>query len=304
MEELDASVLDAEGVTRARGQWNDVQGSVSVDPLASVMPSFSAYAYVYNSPVNFTDPTGMGGQCMMCGGGNGHSSRSSNEDCNELKNENQREIADKAVSDNIQKWFKDISITNPWAGPEIARSQTNEGLQIYHAGPLQRASQVHVNNLASILSRTYGGAGLVAASLGLASEVKYSAVLGTWLTQNGQGFAKTSFAGNENFTRAKGWSSRSMAQASGKILQVAGGVVTVGSIVINGANYVENDRSLSGGINFVTDAGVGIYSIGGGPSGVATGLGWEIGRGIVHTNQYQRWRRQTWLPLRPKVFNY
>src|SRR5690606_39888946 len=35
------------------GRWN------VVDPLAEVYSSYSPYAYVENSPINFTDPTGM-----------------------------------------------------------------------------------------------------------------------------------------------------------------------------------------------------------------------------------------------------
>jgi len=39
---------------------------LSVDPLAELMPEWSSYAYTFNNPVNFTDPTGMvpeGGGC-------------------------------------------------------------------------------------------------------------------------------------------------------------------------------------------------------------------------------------------------
>ena len=39
---------------------------ISVDPLAELMPEWSSYAYTFNNPVNFTDPTGMvpeGGGC-------------------------------------------------------------------------------------------------------------------------------------------------------------------------------------------------------------------------------------------------
>lgn len=39
---------------------------LSVDPLAELMPEWSSYAYTFNNPVNFTDPTGMvpeGGSC-------------------------------------------------------------------------------------------------------------------------------------------------------------------------------------------------------------------------------------------------
>ncbi|MGM0635277.1 MAG: RHS repeat domain-containing protein [Bacteroidota bacterium] len=32
---------------------------LSVDPLAELMPEWSSYAYTFNNPVNFTDPTGM-----------------------------------------------------------------------------------------------------------------------------------------------------------------------------------------------------------------------------------------------------
>jgi len=33
-----------------------------VDPLAELMPEWSSYAYTFNNPVNFTDPTGMVGE--------------------------------------------------------------------------------------------------------------------------------------------------------------------------------------------------------------------------------------------------
>lgn len=35
---------------------------LSVDPLAELMPEWSSYAYTYNSPINYIDPTGMIGE--------------------------------------------------------------------------------------------------------------------------------------------------------------------------------------------------------------------------------------------------
>ncbi len=48
-------------------EQKSLQSWSSVDPLAELMPEWSSYAYTFNNPVNFTDPTGMipngGGGC-------------------------------------------------------------------------------------------------------------------------------------------------------------------------------------------------------------------------------------------------
>ena len=40
----------------------------AVDPLAEAIPSFSTYAYTFNNPLNFNDPTGMMGHAVGADG--------------------------------------------------------------------------------------------------------------------------------------------------------------------------------------------------------------------------------------------
>jgi RHS repeat-associated protein len=57
--------LDAEtGFYYYGARYYDPKSSLwlSVDPLAEKMPDFSAYAYAFNNPVMFVDPTGMEGE--------------------------------------------------------------------------------------------------------------------------------------------------------------------------------------------------------------------------------------------------
>lgn len=54
-------VLHVRKETSSREQ-KSVQSWLSVDPLAELMPEWSSYAYTFNNPVNFTDPTGMIGE--------------------------------------------------------------------------------------------------------------------------------------------------------------------------------------------------------------------------------------------------
>jgi RHS repeat-associated protein len=59
--------LDAEtGFYYYGARYYDPKSSLwlSVDPLAEKMPDFSAYAYAFNNPVMFVDPTGMEGESI------------------------------------------------------------------------------------------------------------------------------------------------------------------------------------------------------------------------------------------------
>lgn len=66
LEELETLVLDAEGVTRARGGVKSAQEFIGVDPLADHpnQVGLTPYNYAWNDPVNLTDPDG---QCPNCG---------------------------------------------------------------------------------------------------------------------------------------------------------------------------------------------------------------------------------------------
>ncbi|NGZ90398.1 hypothetical protein [Psychroflexus maritimus] len=56
-------VLHVRKETSSREQ-KTVQSWLSVDPMAEKMPEWSSYAYTFNNPVNFTDPTGMIGESV------------------------------------------------------------------------------------------------------------------------------------------------------------------------------------------------------------------------------------------------
>ena len=43
----------------ARYKMNDIPVFTTIDPLAEIVPGITPYHYCYNSPANFTDPTGM-----------------------------------------------------------------------------------------------------------------------------------------------------------------------------------------------------------------------------------------------------
>ncbi|MFA5619494.1 MAG: hypothetical protein WDA08_04215 [Weeksellaceae bacterium] len=51
--ERDMTNPDAQPLSDIRGRW------ISPDPLAEEFPSWSPYAFVYNNPLRFNDPTGM-----------------------------------------------------------------------------------------------------------------------------------------------------------------------------------------------------------------------------------------------------
>ncbi len=57
-EALDALVLDAEGVTRARKLRNSAQGFMSVDPLAQIAPGWTPYRFGFNNTIYYNDPRG------------------------------------------------------------------------------------------------------------------------------------------------------------------------------------------------------------------------------------------------------
>jgi len=58
--ERDMTNPDAQPLSDIRGRW------ISPDPLTEEFPSWSPYAFVYNNPVKFNDPTGMAPECPKC----------------------------------------------------------------------------------------------------------------------------------------------------------------------------------------------------------------------------------------------
>ncbi|MBW7871334.1 MAG: hypothetical protein H3C39_09755 [Flavobacteriia bacterium] len=57
--ERDMTNPDAQPLSDIRGRW------ISPDPLAEEFPDWSPYAFVYNNPLRFVDPTGMAGEDII-----------------------------------------------------------------------------------------------------------------------------------------------------------------------------------------------------------------------------------------------
>ena len=106
-----------------------------VDPLGELTNAFNSYVYVYNNPLLFNDPTGMVGECTLCGSGEStYSSKSSNEGFQGIREDFLKEVANARAEREIDKKLASYYEWIPTAGEEVGRHITSDRVKIQYEG--------------------------------------------------------------------------------------------------------------------------------------------------------------------------
>ena len=297
---LDWTDLNARQLDPALGVFN------RPDPLADAMPWVSPYSYAFGDPINYSDPSGLmpespggPGLCALCGGSSGPAtSQSSNAGFEQMRTDNQQEIADNAARAQLDRWFDKYLVDNPYAGQEVARLQRPNGqIDIFHEGAKTLVDIEAAERLGKAISRTGGMLSYMSVATGVYSQYHYSEELGTFLGRNGR-------------HAYIAWGARKYApviaeaKAAGKMLGAVSNTMGALAVGAAGYEYFNSDMGIESTAFFAAEVAVARYSAVGGPQGIAVGVGWEAGRAVTQLPPYQRWRNRTWMPWRYRKLGY